>query len=183
MGLYGKLGIALAILEFLRRIFKFWEGSKTVAPIIYFGKQIVLQILLKILGIFDWSVRKLISGRDWENFLNSIRPIDVGVDLIRIGGGYDGSYLVPNDLESISTLISPGIGDSRAFEDEIYSRFGISSILIDPYSKPTHLNQGDLYVNKLISATSSITSITLEDIVKSYWEKHFLKRFAISKSQ
>jgi len=138
-----------------------------VASLVYFGKQIVLDILLKILGVFGWSARKLISIKDWENFLSIIRPIEVGSDLVRIGGSYDGSYLVPDDLESISMLISPGIGESRAFEDELYSRFGICSILIDPNTQPTHLNPGDLYLDKSISGSSSSTGITIQELVET----------------
>jgi hypothetical protein len=73
---------------------------------------------------------------------------------------------VPNDLENIGCLISPGVGISRKFEDDIFNRFGINAILVDPFASPCHLNEKDLYIDSLVTATKSLTSITLEDLVK-----------------
>jgi hypothetical protein len=36
--------------------------------------------------------------------------------LIRLGGETDGAYLIPDDLEGVSALFSPGVAESSSFE-------------------------------------------------------------------
>lgn len=59
--------------------------------------------------------------------------------LIRIGGDGDGAYLIPDDLAGIEACFSPGVYDSKAFEDELASRYGIRSHLCDFSSSPEQL--------------------------------------------
>lgn len=57
-------------------------------------------------------------------------PVDSGFDLIRLGGLADGGYLVPDDLQGIGALFSPGVADSSKFELEFAAR-GIPCYLAD----------------------------------------------------
>ncbi len=52
------------------------------------------------------------------------------MELIRCGGEDDGGYLIPNDLEQIIALFSPGVDYSAKFELDIANR-GIRSFLAD----------------------------------------------------
>lgn len=65
-----------------------------------------------------------------EMVFDALRPLDVGVPLIRVGGRLDGGYLLPDDLDGITSLISPGVGHSSNFE-EYFAKLGISCQLID----------------------------------------------------
>lgn len=59
--------------------------------------------------------------------------------LIRIGGDGDGAYLIPDDLTGIEACFSPGVYDSKDFEDELAKRYGIRSHLCDFSSSPERL--------------------------------------------
>jgi hypothetical protein len=67
---------------------------------------------------------------DLYGFLNMIKPIHCGHDLIRMGGHQDGGYLVPNDLEGISACFSPGVSDTAEFELAL-NQMGIKCFLAD----------------------------------------------------
>jgi len=67
--------------------------------------------------------------------LNSIRdslwPCSTQHMLIRVGGVGDGGYLLPDDLQGISHLFSPGIANNWSFELEIRRITGAKVHLID----------------------------------------------------
>ena len=61
-------------------------------------------------------------------FLDLIRKLNPGlseVELLSFGGQWPGSYSVPNDLAGISSVISPGVGESIAFELDLWRNTGI----------------------------------------------------------
>ena len=51
--------------------------------------------------------------------IKSLRPMDCGKKLIRIGGNEDGGYLVPDDLEGIEYCFSPGVSTTVDFETHL----------------------------------------------------------------
>jgi hypothetical protein len=53
-----------------------------------------------------------------EDFIRRMRPFRTSHDLIRLGPDRDGGYLVPDDLEGISALFSPGVEAKSEFERE-----------------------------------------------------------------
>ena len=73
-----------------------------------------------------------LSDATVSHFFDLLQDFDNGHKLLCIGGNQDGAYLVPDDFEGIEFLISPGVGEYSRFEDEIYSKYGIKSILIGP---------------------------------------------------
>ena len=57
--------------------------------------------------------------------------------LERIGGNSDGAYLVPIEaIENVVACFSPGVRNSKRFEDELVARMGIKSHLLDASSDP-----------------------------------------------
>ncbi len=65
-----------------------------------------------------------------EDFIKKLRPWKTDKPLIRLGSDHDGGYLVPDDLEGIDLLISPGIGNVTKFEKDCAER-GMQVHLID----------------------------------------------------
>lgn len=63
--------------------------------------------------------------------LKVLRPKASPVSLVRVGGESDGAYLLPDDLEGITACFSPGVNNSKSFEDELAIRYGIPSHLCD----------------------------------------------------
>ena len=66
-----------------------------------------------------------------QNLAEKLWPTKTEFNLIRVGGGKGGGYLVPNDLEGIEACFSPGVSDTATFEIQIKEQFGIGSILAD----------------------------------------------------
>ena len=59
-----------------------------------------------------------------------LRPVSTDIELLRVGADEDGGYLIPNDLEGISTCFSPGVDQIASFEAGLLS-YGIASHLAD----------------------------------------------------
>ena len=75
-------------------------------------------------------IRKRTRAEDLTELVDLLRPIDPGIDLIRVGGDSDGGYLIPDDLTGIAHCFSPGVADSSSFELDCMDR-GIPSFLAD----------------------------------------------------
>jgi len=66
-----------------------------------------------------------------ESTLNSFVPYKTDFPLVRLGGEGDGAYLVPNDLEDIDGAISLGCGQNIQFEQDLYDKTGVTSVIVD----------------------------------------------------
>ncbi len=60
----------------------------------------------------------LTSKKELLSLIKLLKPIKTDKDLIRLGPEGDGGYLVPNDLEGITVLLSPGVDQESRFELE-----------------------------------------------------------------
>jgi hypothetical protein len=76
------------------------------------------------------TVTKCTKSEDILQLMRKLRPLDCGMELIRIGNQGDGGYLIPNDLEGIEYCFSPGVGPTCEFENQLADR-GIRSFLAD----------------------------------------------------
>ena len=63
--------------------------------------------------------------------LGILKPKPCPYPLIRIGGKSDGAYLVPDDLEGIDSCFSPGVCNSKRFEDHLAKEYAIKSYMCD----------------------------------------------------
>lgn len=64
------------------------------------------------------------------SLIRSLKPFYTDKELIRLGPEQDGGYLLPNDLEGIQLLISPGVDQESHFELECAER-GMEVHLMD----------------------------------------------------
>jgi len=65
-----------------------------------------------------------------QQVLDCLTPHGCDVPLMRIGGGADGGYLLPDDLDGIAASFSPGVSDKMDFDLAVLER-GIPSFLAD----------------------------------------------------
>jgi hypothetical protein len=95
--------------------------------------------------------------------IRSLRPLDGGVDLIRLGPAGDGGYLIPDDLEGISYAFSPGISTESGFETDLAAR-GMRVFLAD-YSVdgPSQAHPHFIFDKKFVGSISDETATTLDD--------------------
>jgi hypothetical protein len=101
--------------------------------------------------------------------LSMLRPFDVGVPLMRVGGEGDGGYLVPDDLDGIQALFSPGVATSWAFEREMGLTFGIRSFMVDgSVEAPPGLTSHQRFDRLWLGSRSRGSTISLRDWVRRY---------------
>ena len=84
----------------------------------------------RLLQPFGIHVARTTPAADVRRIVALLKPIDSGIELIRVGGDHDGGYLLPDDLAGIDFCFSPGVGDTASFELDLEQR-GIASFLAD----------------------------------------------------
>lgn len=62
--------------------------------------------------------------------LAMLRPQAIEIPLVRIGPENDGGYVLPDDMEGLNALFSPGVSDEIGFDREISAR-GIECFMAD----------------------------------------------------
>ena len=94
-----------------------------------------------------------------------LKPKPCPFPMVRIGGGYDGAYLVPDDLSGIAACFSPGTSNRKDFEDELLDSYGIGSHMCDKSSEPeqfrTPLRPEQTFRKKWLGTTNDGDNITL----------------------
>lgn len=125
-----------------------------------------LQRCALFFGIF---ARKA-SKPDVSNLKKFLNSKSCGIELLMIGDGRDGTYVIPKDMEGILYCFSPGVGPSVQFEEMLYENFGIRSILIDASidTPPTKRTDFFSFQKKFLGAVTSNDYISLDDWVKSH---------------
>lgn len=111
-------------------------------------------------AVHDWQI---------QHFLESIRPVKTPLELIRIGSGNDGGYLVPDDFvdENIGAVLSPGVGSISDFELYFASR-GVPCVLVDKSVESLPVSHPKFRFMPLFLAASSNREkgkISLEDLI------------------
>lgn len=109
------------------------------------------------------------------NFLELITPEDSKVKILKIGGEGDGSYFVPDDLKGIAECISPGFGNISKFEDELYAKYMIPSLIIDP-EIPYNRNEKHLnFIAKNLGGCNTSETISLNRIMQDRMHEYILQ--------
>lgn len=103
--------------------------------------------------------------RHVSDLIRKLRPVACDKELIRLGPGSDGGYLVPNDLDGVVACFSPGVGTIAGFERDCAER-GMDVFMADAsVDGPSEPNPRFSFVKKFIGAISRNEVITLEDWV------------------
>lgn len=90
-----------------------------------------------------------------------LKPVDCGIELIRIGGDRDGGYLVPDDLDGIEYCFSPGVSTIADFENQLADR-GIHSFLADYSVEAPPIARSEFtFDKKFLGATDRESYFTL----------------------
>ncbi len=70
------------------------------------------------------------SKQEVRAAMRRFRPQKTGLELVRVGPDYDGGYLLPDDMDDLVALYSPGVSDTTGFDLEFAKR-GVNSFLAD----------------------------------------------------
>lgn len=113
-----------------------------------------------------------IEGPKVLPLIKKLRPINPGIELIRLGGSCDGGYLVPDDLDGIEFCFSPGVGPHSEFESQLADRH-IRSFLADYSVDGPSINRPEFTFDKrFLGASDRGNYITL-----GTWKEKYLKDY------
>ena len=118
-------------------------------------------------GIFKLKLERYVDEQKVQDFIVQLRPFTTNVELIRIGGDDDGGYLIPNDLNEIIALFSPGVDFTASFELELANQ-GINCYLAD-YSVDSSPSKHELihFDKKFIGSKTDEKFTTLSEWIQS----------------
>jgi hypothetical protein len=109
---------------------------------------------------------------DVLGLVRKLRPLDCGIDLIRVGGSGDGGYLIPDDLDGIEYCFSPGVSSISEFENQLANR-NIKSFLADfSVDGPAIYRPEFEFDKKFVGPNDSDRFITLAS-----WKDKYLKDY------
>lgn len=123
----------------------------------------MIKNMIKKVGLlFNMHITSVTSHKNLKYLIDGLRPVKTNFELIRIGPEGDGGYLLPNDLENIEALFSPGVGKLSGFEDQC-TDFGMKVFLADKsVDSPALSNENFIFDKKFIGATNNDDFITLD---------------------
>ena len=101
-------------------------------------------LYIKVAQTLSWrcgiNVTRLTSQNDMLKLIGMLKPYYLGVKLIRLGSGFDGGYLLPDDLKGIRYCFSPGVSEVADFELDLLDR-GIFSFSRGLFRKRSRLGR------------------------------------------
>jgi hypothetical protein len=105
-----------------------------------------------------------------EALIQKLHPRSIDKELIRIGPNADGGYLVPDDLDGITTCFSPGVGRISQFEQDCLNR-GMKVFMADKsVDKPNLDVPADQYdfIKKHIGTVNNSEFTTMDQWVSTF---------------
>lgn len=105
-----------------------------------------------------------------HDFYKKLAPCNTGYNLIRIGGEFDGGYLLPNILDGIQVCLSPGTSGNTTLENQLARQYGIKCLLCDPEDSKENITLDPLNEFDRISLDTKDTdsSFTLYSWLRKY---------------
>ena len=124
----------------------------------YLGVQIITKSTLK----------RTVYPAELHNAFQYLAPKNYNGSMRRVGGEFDGGYLIP-DLD-YSVVISPGTGKQIEFEN-LFANIGSKVICIDgSILRPTNLSDKAIFIKKnLSSIINDELHITLKQVVAEHF--------------
>jgi hypothetical protein len=122
------------------------------------------KVIWNVLLYSGFSLGRVPKYKHLVDVFALIRPISIGIGLVRVGSQNDGSYLLPQDLEGITSVYSPGVATQHDFES-YFAELGIPCFMIDGSVEGLSRSNEKFFFEKLwlSSVTEEGHSISLDD--------------------
>ncbi|MCA0133530.1 hypothetical protein [Winogradskyella alexanderae] len=130
-------------------------------------KKIIKRSLVSFLEKKGFLMARVTERKKIIELIESLRPINVQNELIRLGPKGDGGYLVPDDLENIEACFSPGVDKISEFELECLKR-GMKIFLADKSVEKPNFNLPEDkfdFIKMFVGCTTNDDFITMDDWV------------------
>jgi hypothetical protein len=136
-------------------------------------KMFILNLFQRLALFFGAYIRPS-RVNDISFIVNFLKPKNCGIELVMIGDGKDGTYVIPNDLIGIEKCFSPGVGPSSQFEEALYDSYGIKSYMIDASVASVPSIRDDFYVfeKKYLGASTYENFIDMNTWVNKYVDEN-----------
>ena len=130
-------------------------------------KSFLKSLVTRALAPFKAFPTTATEPAELRRLLKRIRPYETEHELIRLGPGSDGGYLVPDDLEGIEALYSPGVDVESGFELECAHR-GLRVFMADAsVVEPGAQHPAFHFVRRFVGALTNAEMMTLDAWVES----------------
>lgn len=129
--------------------------------------RILKPFLKKLFGLLNFHVSRVSHREDLIKLISKLHPVQFPKGMIRLGADSDGGYLVPNALNGIEYVFSPGVGYFDDFELDCANR-GMKVYLADAsVDNPPDDHKNFSFLKKFIGSRTCDDYITLDDWVAS----------------
>lgn len=104
---------------------------------------------------------------DLKKLVEKLHPIAIDKVLIRVGSDADGGYVVPNDLDGMEAMFSPGVGGKLDFDMECAKK-GMKVYMADASVEGPLQNHSNFnFTKKYIGAVNNHEFMSIEKWVDS----------------
>lgn len=103
-----------------------------------------------------------------QSFLQKLWPVAIDIPLIRCGGDADGAYLLPDDLDGIRALFSPGVEAVATFERDMAARGMVCYMADASVSAPPLDNTAFRFEAKFLGLRETDEFTTIDSWVDRY---------------
>lgn len=110
-------------------------------------------------------------GFSSKELFQQLHPVTTNLELVRLGGSLDGSYLVPLIDLKYDGVISPGVGQTFEFERAIADS-SCKVVLIDgTVDKPQDLPPDFIFLQKMLGSSEKTqdSQISIEEVINRYF--------------
>lgn len=109
------------------------------------------------------NISKLTSQEELRTFLQKLYPVKTDKNLIRVGSKGDGGYIIPDDLDGIEALFSPGVGSKQDFDFEC-ANDGMKVFMADAsVDGPMNNHENFIFTKKYIGALDNNEFMSMEE--------------------
>ena len=118
---------------------------------------------VRLSSALGWHAVARTSVAKLRALLRALRPLDPGIELIRLGPDGDGGYLLPDDLDGIRYAFSPGVSTESGFEAALAER-GMQVFLADAsVDRPAASHPRFTFDKRFVGCLTDERYITLDD--------------------
>jgi hypothetical protein len=103
-----------------------------------------------------------------QKFLTHFVPFKTQHELVRIGPDLDGGYLVPNDLDGLCAVFSPGVSDTLGFDLDMSKRVNACYLADASVEPPRGMPSNMTFVQKFLGTENEGNTIRLDSWVGAH---------------
>lgn len=102
-----------------------------------------------------------------QEMFRSLQPMQTEHDLVRIGPDFDGGYLVPDDLDDLRAVFSPGVSETLGFDLEMSQRCNHCYLADASVDEPSGMQPNMSFLKKFIGNADDPNVIAFDEWVNA----------------